>query len=245
MAAPVFFTVEGDYKSVVADTTSDPDIDPDLGPVTASVIFTPGLRVGDVILAVTASPRPIGFIAAPIIGRIDTDGQVKLRADVDLSHIPNGDILHFANFGAFPATGNPAKAYVADDTDIAYRWTGQRYVDFDPVRLLAQTPLLALAGQLVYTVKFENVRFNGKSGFISEFVVNAKTSDTTLNLIAEGRVPGTTAAGVTRGLPGAPVDAVVRVDDALVFYVEGHALDDPVDISDFVVPPAEMNGGLP
>jgi hypothetical protein len=209
MATPTFFTIEGDYKSVVADTTIDTNVDPDLGPISATATFTPLIDTGDVLLAVTATPRPTGYVAAPIVARIDVDGQVKLRVDVDTTGFAGGDILHSANFAAFPATGNVAKIYVADDTDIKYRWTGSRYVNFDPVRLLADTPMLELDGPLYYRVDFTDVRFNGKAGILNSFVVRAKTTDTTLNLITEGRAPGTPASGPTRFIvpSGTPASA--------------------------------------
>lgn len=84
MTAPTFFTVTGDYRSVVADLPSDADYDPQLGPVSATVTFTPMLESGDVILATSASPRPTAFVAAPVVARIDvTDGRLKLRVDSD------------------------------------------------------------------------------------------------------------------------------------------------------------------
>lgn len=202
MANPVYFTIEGDYKSIVADTVLDANVDPDLGPVSARVTFTPIVNTGDVLLGVTAEPRPIGFVPAPIVGRIDVDGQVKLRVDVTRDYVAPGDILHFDELADFPASGDTAKIYVDDAHDIDYRWTGQRYVDFDPVRLLAETPLLGLAEgtHLDYLVEFSDVRFNGGPGLISSFVVRAKTSDVTLNLITEGKVPGFPAVGMTFGL---------------------------------------------
>lgn len=202
MAVPTYFTVEADYKSVVADNDLDVNINPEEGPVTATVTFTPQIKVGDVILAVTATPRPVGYLPAPIVARIDTDGQLKLRVDVDYSAATGGDIIHAANLAAFPGTGVMGKIYIADDTDIKYVWNGVRYTNFVPVRLLADTPFLGLVGQLIYEVKFTNVQFNAKSGVITTFYIAAKTTDTILNLITEGRVPGTTGVGITRGLQG-------------------------------------------
>jgi len=80
VTAPTYFTVIADYRSSLADTTDDVDADPDLGVITANVTFRPVIDAGDVILATGASPRPTGFVPAPIQGFIDTDGLLKLRA---------------------------------------------------------------------------------------------------------------------------------------------------------------------
>lgn len=78
MANPVYFTVVGDFKAFVADTAADNDADPDLVSITATVTFTPLLQTGDMILATTASPRPTGFVASPIVATIGSDGRLKM-----------------------------------------------------------------------------------------------------------------------------------------------------------------------
>lgn len=66
MTEPTFFTVSADYKSVVADLSSDADYDPQLGPVSATVTFTPMLSTGDVILVPDADPRPTAYVLSLI-----------------------------------------------------------------------------------------------------------------------------------------------------------------------------------
>jgi len=214
MTAPTFFTVVADYKSVVVDLASDVDADPQLGPITAKVTFTPVLAKGDVILATNASPRPTGYLAAPIVARIDGDGRLKLRVE------PDGDRDDFATTAAFPATGTTAKVYYAINTQTFYRWTGSAYAVTYPyaaVRLLADTPLLELDGDLYYRVSFSEVVFNGQSGYISPFVFQAPTTDTELNLIEVTPVPGELASGQTKIAPGA-----VRLEDGdIVFSFAG------------------------
>jgi hypothetical protein len=214
MTAPTFFTVVADYKSVVVDLASDVDADPQLGPITAKVTFTPVLAKGDVILATNASPRPTGYLAAPIVARIDADGRLKLRVE------PDGDRDDFATTAAFPATGTTAKVYYAINTQTFYRWTGSAYAVTYPyaaVRLLADTPLLELDGDLYYRVSFSEVVFNGQSGYISPFVFQAPTTDVELNLIEVTPVPGELASGQTKIAPGA-----VRLDDGdIVFSFAG------------------------
>lgn len=225
MTSPTYFTVIADYKSVVADLASDVDADPTLGPVTAKVTFQPILASGDVILATNASPRPTGYIGAPIVARIDTDGRLKLRVE------PDGDRDDFANVAAFPGTGTTAKVYFAIDTQTFYRWTGSAYAETYPyaaVRLLADTALLELASDLYYRVSFSEVVFNGGPGYLAPFTFQAPSTDTTINLIEVGRQPGQPASGITKIAPGA-----VRLADNgtdIVFSFASVDLDEPISL---------------
>ena len=199
MPNPTYFTVVADFKSVVVDLASDVDPDPQLGPVTAKVTFTPVLANGDVILASNATPRPTVFVPAPIVARIDTDGRLKLRVE------PDGDRDDYATRASFPATGNTAKVYWAIDTQKFYRWTGSAYVETYPyaqVRLLADTALLNLASDLYYRVSFSEVIFNGAPGFINSFTFQAPSTDVELNLVDVARIPGQPAVGITKGDKG-------------------------------------------
>ena len=227
MTAPTFFTVVADFKSVVVDLEADVDPDPQLGPVTGKVTFTPVLANGDLILATNASPRPTMYVPAPIVARIDTDGRLKLRVE------PDGDRDNYANLAAFPATGNTAKVYFAIDTQTFYRWDAgsSQYIEDYPyaqVRLLADTALLELESDLYYRVSFSEVVFNGSPGYIKGFTFQAPTSDTELNLVEVARVPGQPAVGITKIAPGA-----VRAEDGnLIFSFGGVDLDEPVPYLD-------------
>jgi len=227
MTAPTFFTVVADFKSVVVDLASDVDPDPQLGPVTAKVTFTPVLANGDLILATNATPRPTMYVPAPIVARIDADGRLKLRVE------PDGDRDDYANLAAFPVPGNTAKVYWSIAAQTFYRWdTGSsQYIETLPyaeVRLLADTALLELATDLYYKVAFSEVVFNGAPGYIAPFVFQAPTSDTELNLVEVARVPGQPAVGITKIAPGA-----VRAEDGnLIFSFGGVDLAEPVPYTD-------------
>jgi hypothetical protein len=225
MTAPTFFTVVADYKSVVVDLASDVDADPQLGPITAKVTFTPMLASGDVILAAGATPRPTGFLAAPIVARIDIDGRLKLRVE------PDGDRDDFANVAAFPSTGNTAKVYFAIATQTFYRWTGSAYAVTYPyaaVRLLADTALLDLDLPLFYNVAFTEVIFNGAPGRIKPFTFQAPTYDTEVSLISVMPPPGlTSGVGINAPmLSGAEFDE----NGDLVFTNADGSLLDPIEI---------------
>jgi hypothetical protein len=225
MATPEFFTVVGDFKPVVVDLPTDPDADPQLGSLSATVTFTPMINDGDVILATDADPRPTGFIAAPIVAKIDTDGILKLRVD------PDGIRTNAANVAAFPGTGSITRVYFAQDTSKFYRWNGSGYAEtysYTPVRLLANTPLLELDGPLYYKVTFTNVVYNRRPGLINSFTFEAPTNDDqVLNLIEVFRQPGVLAGGITKIAPG----GVRIVDGKLQFSFGGVDIPDAVDIN--------------
>jgi hypothetical protein len=227
MTLPEYFTVLGDFRSVVADLSTDIDHDPQIGPVTATVTFKPVLRDGDAILATNATPRPTGYVAAPIVARINSTGQLVLR------DVPDGTRQIVDDITDLPATGDVAKYYVADDTDIHYRWNGAHYDEippYAPVRLLANTALLELESPLYYTVSFSSVLFNGRAGKLNSFTFEAPTSDIPggVNLIEVMRQPGQPAVGITKIAPGA-----VRAEDGnLIFSFGGVDLDEPVPYLD-------------
>ena len=223
--APTYFTVVADYKSVVVDILSDPDFDPQLGPISARVTFTPILDEGSVLAATGALPRPTGFIAAPIVGRIDTDGKLKLRVD------PDGVRLDLASRSAFPPSGVIGRIYHAIDNNTYWQWTGTKYIEtysYTPIRLLADTALLELSGPLFYRVEFSEVVLNGKPGVINPFTFQAPTSDIELNLIGVGNAPGQPASGITKIAPGG-----VRLNSSgqIVFTFGGVDIPDPLTLT--------------
>lgn len=80
MTNPTFFTVEGDYRAFVADSAGDGNYDPDNIAISATVTFTP--LVDGVVRATNSSPRPVGYLAAPIVAIIDpADGRLKIRSE--------------------------------------------------------------------------------------------------------------------------------------------------------------------
>jgi len=226
MTNPTYFTVVADYRAVVIDLETDIDPDPQVVPLSAVVTFRPVLRDGDAILATDASPRPIGFVPAPITAKINTAGRLVLR------DVPDGTRVTAANLAAFPVTGDASCYYIATDTGLYYRWNGSGYVEilpYQPVRLLADTELLELGSPLYYSVTFSQVIYNGKVGKLNGFTFQAPNSDVPggLNLIEVMRQPGQPAGGITRIAPGG-----VRIQDGnIIFTFDGIDLADPIPIS--------------
>jgi hypothetical protein len=63
-------------------------------------------------------------------GYAGLDGAGKVPAAQLPSYVD--DVVEYANFAAFPATGEAAKIYVALDTEKIYRWSGSAYVEISP-----------------------------------------------------------------------------------------------------------------
>jgi hypothetical protein len=223
---PTYFTVIADYRSVVADAVSDVDADPQLGPISALVTFQPLLTDGEIITATKASPRPVGYVPAEIVARIDTDGKLKLRVE------PDGHRVDLPSTSAFPATGSAGMVYHAIDTKTYYLWDGSQYDEtysYTPVRLLADTPLLELSSPLYYRVSFSEVILNGRSARLNPFVFQACTTDQVFNLIEALPVPGQSAVGITKLAPGG---ARLDANGHLVFSFDGVDIPNPIKLPD-------------
>lgn len=224
MTAPVYFTVSADFRAVVGDLNTDLNADPELQPISATITFRPLIRDGDVIRAVEAAPRPTGFVAAPIVGRINTAGRLCLR------EVPDGTQVNVTNFAALPAVGDPTKFYKATSTGLHYRWTGSAYVEippFQPVRLLANSPLLDLDA-LFYSVTFSQVIYNGRAARLKSFVFEAPSFDTEVSLIDVMPPPGQTG-GVGINAPML-LSAYFNGDNELVFVNADGTLLDPITV---------------
>lgn len=80
--------------------------------------------------------------AASGVATLDTSGKVpssQLPSYVD-------DVLEYTNKAGFPATGESGKIYVAQDTNLTYRWSGTAYVEISPSLALGETSSTAYAG---------------------------------------------------------------------------------------------------
>lgn len=76
------------------------------------------------------------------VATLDTAGKVpssQLPSYVD-------DVLEYANKAGFPTTGESGKIYVAQDTNLTYRWSGTAYVEISPSLALGETSSTAYAG---------------------------------------------------------------------------------------------------
>lgn len=67
---------------------------------------------------------------------------------VPSSQLPSyvDDVLEFANQEAFPKSGETGKIYVAQDTNLTYRWSGSQYIEISKSLALGETSSTAYAG---------------------------------------------------------------------------------------------------
>ena len=56
------------------------------------------------------------------------------------------DVLEYDTFNTFPTTGEDGKIYVAQDTNLTYRWSGTRYVEISQSLALGETSSTAYPG---------------------------------------------------------------------------------------------------
>lgn len=80
--------------------------------------------------------------AAGGVAELDNSGKVpssQLPSYVD-------DVVEYSSASAFPATGEDGKIYVAEDTNLTYRWSGSDYVEISPSLALGETSSTAYAG---------------------------------------------------------------------------------------------------
>lgn len=95
------------------------------------------------------------------------------------------DVLEYGTFNTFPTTGEDGKIYVAQDTNITYRWSGTRYVEISQSLALGETSSTAYPGdkgkQLSEDLKAEIGRSRHEDASIRETIAaeqnRAETSE--------------------------------------------------------------------
>lgn len=95
------------------------------------------------------------------------------------------DVLEYGTFNTFPTTGEDGKIYVAQDTNLTYRWSGTRYVEISQSLALGETSSTAYPGdkgkQLSEDIKAEIGRSRHEDANIRETIAaeqnRAETSE--------------------------------------------------------------------
>lgn len=100
---------------------------------------------------------------------------------VPASQLPSyvDDVLEYANFASFPATGESGKIYVTLDTNETYRWSGSAYVEISQSLALGETSSTAYRGD------------HGKTAYDHSQLTSGNPHGTTKSDVGLGNVDNT------------------------------------------------------
>ena len=115
-----------------ADTTLDNKIEKEIiDRKKADTVITNNLNA-----FISAKGQPGG------LAELDSTGKVPA------SQLPSyvDDVLEYPTLSNFPTTGETGKIYVARDTNLTYRWTGNQYIEISKSLALGETSSTAYAG---------------------------------------------------------------------------------------------------
>lgn len=141
--------------------------------------------------------------AASGVAELDSTGRVpssQLPSYVD-------DVLEFTNRAAFPATGEDGKIYVAEDTNITYRWGGTEYVEISSSLALGETSSTAYRGDRGKTA-YDHSQTTGNPHGTTAADVGARPASWTPTAADTGSVP------ITRTVNGKQLNADISLTAA-------------------------------
>ncbi len=112
------------------------------------------LPASDVYSWAKASTKPtytasdVGALASSLKGAASGVAELDAEGKVPSSQLPSyvDDVLEYANYSSFPATGETGKIYIAQDTNKTYRWSGTAYVEISASLALGETSSTAYRG---------------------------------------------------------------------------------------------------
>lgn len=90
----------------------------------------------------------VGAVDAAAVGAAGGVAELDSGGRVPSSQLPSyvDDVLEYPTDADFPATGEAGKIYVAEDTNITYRWSGSAYVEISASLALGETSSTAYRG---------------------------------------------------------------------------------------------------
>lgn len=96
----------------------------------------------------TPSAADVGAVDANDVGAAGGVAELDIGGRVPSSQLPSyvDDVLEYPTYGDFPVTGETGKIYVAEDTNITYRWSGSGYVEISASLALGETSSTAYRG---------------------------------------------------------------------------------------------------
>lgn len=97
---------------------------------------------------VSLSAADVGAIPATEKGQANGVATLGSDGKVPSSQLPSfvDDVQEYPTRGDFPETGQDGTIYVAEDTNLTYRWSGTAYVEISPSLALGETASTAYRG---------------------------------------------------------------------------------------------------
>ena len=94
------------------------------------------------------SAEDVGAISASQKGAASGVAELDSSGKVPSAQLPSyvDDVVEFASRDNFPGTGEDGKIYIAEDTNLTYRWSGTQYVEISPSLALGETSSTAYRG---------------------------------------------------------------------------------------------------
>ena len=98
------------------------------------------------------------------------------------------DVLEYGTLSTFPVTGETDKIYVAQDTNLTYRWSGTRYVEISQSIALGETSTTAYPGNkgkaneeaIINEISRAQVKEQSRQDSIDEEIERAKRVETNI-----------------------------------------------------------------
>lgn len=209
--------VEDNIPTKVSDLTNDSgyltaESDPTV-PAWAKAASKPTYTAAEVGAIPSTQKGASGGVA-----ELDSSGKVptaQLPSYVD-------DVLEYDSLSAFPATGEDGKIYVAEDTNLTYRWSGTQYVEISPSLALGETSSTAYRGDRGKTAYDHSQTTGNPHGTTAEEVgampaVSGGTTGQVLTKTASGQAWGNLTASdvsavpTTRTVNGKPLSADITL----------------------------------
>lgn len=187
---------------------------------------------------ITLSAADVGAISTTLKGAnngvAELDGSGKVPAEQLPSYVD--DVVEFANKAAFPADGESGKIYVAQDTNITYRWSGTGYVEISASLALGETSSTAYRGDRGKTAYDHSQVTGNPHGTTAQQVGAVPTSRTVNNKALSENI--TLSAADVSAAPSSHT-TVVASSTALGHVKIGTGL----TIADGVVSVGDIDGG--
>ena len=154
------------------------------------------------------------------VAELDSTGRVpstQLPSYVD-------DVEEYTSLSAFPPTGEDGKIYVAEDSNLTYRWSGSGYVPLNPTLALGETSQTAYRGDRGATAYSHSQITNGNPHGTTATDIGAVPTSRTVNSKALSTNITLTASDVGAA-SAADVEATKPLRRAVTLFASGWSSD--------------------